>query len=596
MEWALKIANDDSFNYGVRHTYGGYASAPGCYFCGTNDGKVRRSGGDTRYYKTYVCMTFVTAAYAHGAKDPDALKICESCQSFDSHDGVFEQVPAFHKIGLMKDLTVDDLKPGDVLVHYASDNDSGHMSMYAGNGDIVDSAIADPVGGWSPESIALRKGKAASYLKGTWNSEPEKNFVMRYKGGGHSSAVASEHANGAFSTVAARPCIQASIDWARAIAADDRFTYGQGYGSWYDCPVCHKCTDTSDMEYTCNPFVAAAFAHGTGDPLLMDNGHHKVRTSDWNFEGERSKIWKKVGLCKDLSWSDVEPGDILIAYAAGEGGHAWIYGGGDEIIEATSGAGIVDKQTGAESRFHKYQTRSQDFVMRYIGDGSGGTSPLFGSSDYNEEVAEMTADDGCGGEMDGAQESGAYIGKGMKKITAANGEEYIILDFDLEAVKKLGHQGDKQCYQYSIAYCDLILGGKFRCNASSSTIKTTYGDGGVNGVPSKIGGDGRDVGSTDAMVKACLEEIKQGRPAIVHVKGESYGVGTDGHFVCVCGWTADAGSDISWDELVCCDPAYFYTKGADGLHALKGFSNYGDNWVTTFENWTPAKGQKKRSN
>ena len=76
--------------------------------------------------------------------------------------------------------------------------------------------------------------------------------------------------------------------------------------------------------------------------------------------------------------------------------------------------------------------------------------------------------------------------------------------------------------------------------------------------------------------------------------GNSYNVSTDGHFVCVCGWTADAGASPSWDELVCCDPAYFWGDIDDGLHALKGFSDYGDHCVTTFKDYKPAKGQKLR--
>jgi hypothetical protein len=341
------------------------------------------------------------------------------------------------------------------------------------------------------------------------------------------------------STVTPRQNVQATIDWARQIAADDRFTYGQGYGGYYDCSVCHNCTRRADLKYTCNPFVAAAYAHGTNDPLLMANGHHKVRTSDWNFEGERSRIWQKVGLCKDLSWEDVEPGDILIQYAAGVGGHAWLYGGNDEILEATSGGGIVDKQTGAKRRFQAYQRRSQDFVMRYIGDSSGG-SPLFGSAAYNAQVAEMTADDGCGGEMNGVLEEDAYIGKGMKKITAANGEEYIILDCDLEAVKKLGKQGSAQCYIYSIGYCDLILGGKFSCSiegsadAKHAAMRVAYGRNAsptdANGDFSKINGTDNHESSTQGVLNKAISEIKQGRPVILWTQHSMSGT----HFLFSC--------------------------------------------------------------
>jgi hypothetical protein len=332
----------------------------------------------------------------------------------------------------------------------------------------------------------------------------------------------------------------------------------------------------------------------------MANGHHKVRTSDWNFEGERSRIWQKVGLCKDLSWEDVEPGDILIQYAAGVGGHAWLYGGNDEILEATSGGGIVDKQTGAKRRFQAYQRRSQDFVMRYIGDSSGG-SPLFGSAAYNAQVAEMTADDGCGGEMNGVLEEDAYIGKGMKKITAANGEEYIILDCDLEAVKKLGKQGSAQCYIYSIGYCDLILGGKFRCSiegsadAKHAAMRVAYGRNAsptdANGDFSKINGTDNHESSTQGVLNKAISEIKQGRPVILWTQHSMSGT----HFLCACGWRADAGANPTWDDLVCIDPAFNGT-GDDGLRTMKGYPDGSTHWIGTCENWTPGEGQTRRSN
>ena len=184
VNWAIDIANDDSFNYGQKGSNGpGYANRCGCYFCGTNDKKVKLSG-DERYYKTWPCMPFITAAYAHGAKDPEVLKTCQSCHTLETNDNNWKNYDCFEFVGRMSDLTVDDLKPGDVLVHYDDHNGSskrgGHMSMYAGNGNIVDSSG----GGWSADSISLKEGRASSYLKATWNQTPSKNYVMRYVGHG----------------------------------------------------------------------------------------------------------------------------------------------------------------------------------------------------------------------------------------------------------------------------------------------------------------------------------------------------------------------------------------------------------------------------
>ena len=400
------------------------------------------------------------------------------------------------------------------------------------------------------------------------------------------------------STKAPTPAIASAIGWAKMIAADDSYTYGHGS---FKCCICNK---LGIKQYTCMPFIAAAYAHGAQDPIMMEGGRHVMHLNENNFKGDLGKIWVKVGLCRDLTMADLQPGDVFIKWDADNwGGHASMYCGGDAIVEATHTKGIVYRETGAAKRLKRYHTEgntpSKNYVMRYVGSGMG--SPLFCGSDYNSLVAEMTADDGCGGEMDGAEQQGAYIGKGMKKVTAGNGEEYIILDFDLEQVKKLGGQGSKQCYIYSIGYCDLILGGKFRCSIDGSAdtkhsnMRSAYGSGsGENGSPGNIGGVQKDVASTDAMRKLAIEEIKQGRPVIFYIAGNSYGVSTGQHWICICGWTANAGSDPSWDDLVCCDPAYFF-GGGDGLHAIKGFHDHGGHTVATFEGWSPAAGQTKRS-
>ena len=300
------------------------------------------------------------------------------------------------------------------------------------------------------------------------------------------------------------------------------------------------------------------------------------------------------------SFSSLQKGDVLW-YNTGSKCHYALYLGNNQLAEA---GGSDDNKRNSEKWNHSIRVRKitsyGNFTnaSRYI--GSGG-SPMFAGALYNDEVAGMTADDGCGGEMDGAEEADAYIGKGMKKITAGNGEEYIILDFDREAVKKLGQQGSAQCYIYSIGYCDLILGGKFRCSIEGSAdtkhdnMRATYGknNGGEDGNPGNIGGRQHDVASTDAMRKLAIEEIKQGRPVIFYIAGNSYGVSTSMHWICICGWTADAGSDPKWDDLVCCDPAYFYGSN-DGLHAIKGFHDHGGHTVATFEGWKPGKGQSQR--
>ncbi len=169
VEWAKKIAADDSFTYGKPKSAGGYANRGGCYFCGSNNKKVELSGGDKRYYKTYMCQSYITAAYAHGANEPSMLKLCKNHKVLKCNDTAFQNYSCWEFVGRAKDLKESDLKPGDVLVTWET-----HMAMYIGNGDTIDARSTDY---WGANSIAVRKGGLKKFLK-----HKDKSFVMRYKG------------------------------------------------------------------------------------------------------------------------------------------------------------------------------------------------------------------------------------------------------------------------------------------------------------------------------------------------------------------------------------------------------------------------------
>ncbi|MBQ3428612.1 MAG: Ig-like domain-containing protein [Mogibacterium sp.] len=169
--WAVKIANDDSFTYGKKPQ----TSNLGCYFCGTN--QKRKPKG---YEKTYVCLTFVHAAYAHGAGDPVMLRECQNASHVLSvNNDNFSHYSCWQKVGLTKNLTIDDLQPGDVICWYSSSGYSnGHMAMYIGNNQICDAeGIKDC---WGPASIAVR-GNAAGQLRSA-TRHSSKSYVMRYVG------------------------------------------------------------------------------------------------------------------------------------------------------------------------------------------------------------------------------------------------------------------------------------------------------------------------------------------------------------------------------------------------------------------------------
>ncbi len=171
VRWAIKIANNDEFSYGKKPK----TSKVGCYFCGTN--QKRKPKG---YEKTYVCMTFVHAAFAHGAKDPELLKDCKAASHCLSETNTnFSRYSCWFKVGLCKDLELEDLLPGDVICYYSNDNIRGHLCIYAGGNKIVDAeGIKDC---WGPNSIAVRNNKAASMLAKAAKFN-KKSYVMRYRG------------------------------------------------------------------------------------------------------------------------------------------------------------------------------------------------------------------------------------------------------------------------------------------------------------------------------------------------------------------------------------------------------------------------------
>ena len=173
LAWAIQIANDDSFSYGEKPE----ANAIGCYFCGTNCGPVKYNK-PSGYEKTYVCLTFVGAAFAHGAEDPEIYYACSHGKMpLYENDDVFREFSCWEKVGSCSNLSISDLKPGDVFIKWSDENDNnGHASIYAGGDDVVESAG----GGWGAGTIALNRGEASSWL--SYLSSDSSNFVMRYVG------------------------------------------------------------------------------------------------------------------------------------------------------------------------------------------------------------------------------------------------------------------------------------------------------------------------------------------------------------------------------------------------------------------------------
>lgn len=144
--WAKKVAENNSFHYG----YGKHSHHNGCYYCGTQH--LKKGHGIKRYETTYCCNPFVGAAWAHGGCVPEALKLCEDCDSWDfgTGKGSYEKSKLFDKVSLKS------LKKGDVL---CSDS---HVALYIGNGKVVQAGHED-------DNVEHSKSWNDSIAVGTWD-------------------------------------------------------------------------------------------------------------------------------------------------------------------------------------------------------------------------------------------------------------------------------------------------------------------------------------------------------------------------------------------------------------------------------------------
>lgn len=177
--WACSVANDNSFAYGT----GQRAHRSGCYYCKTNTGdrkwKKEKKGephkvnGHT-YTKTYCCNPFVTAAYAHGAKDAQAYKWCRAGSSWGMTCKEWKRSPYFSTVGACKNVPYSKLKAGDVIL--SNKNTNGwrhHVWMYIGHGRFVEASGEN----WKASSISVKSDAKGNYAKYQKHSGC---YVMRY--------------------------------------------------------------------------------------------------------------------------------------------------------------------------------------------------------------------------------------------------------------------------------------------------------------------------------------------------------------------------------------------------------------------------------
>lgn len=183
MNWACSVANDNSFAYGT----GKRAHRSGCYFCKTNTGTrkykkekkgephyVKDSNGKKHTYeKTYCCNTFITAAYAHGAKDSKTYNYCHAGGCFGMTPAEWERSKNFKRVGKAKSVAYSKLVAGDVIINKKSAQAPHHVWMYIGHGRIVEASG----GTWSAKSISVKNNAKSKYAK---YQKSNTCYVMRY--------------------------------------------------------------------------------------------------------------------------------------------------------------------------------------------------------------------------------------------------------------------------------------------------------------------------------------------------------------------------------------------------------------------------------
>lgn len=182
INWAWSVAKDNSFTYGT----GKRAHRSGCYFCQTNTGPRKKNkerkgephvvkdsqGNGHTYERTYCCNTFVTAAYAHGAKDPKTLAVCKAGSCFGMSPKDWEKSPNFKRVGKAKSVPFDKLERGDVIM--ADSDKHCHVWLYLGFDRFVEAADE----GWGAGTIAVKTGAKRRY-----NTYAKDNtcYVVRYR-------------------------------------------------------------------------------------------------------------------------------------------------------------------------------------------------------------------------------------------------------------------------------------------------------------------------------------------------------------------------------------------------------------------------------
>ena len=213
--------------------------------------------------------------------------------------------------------------------------------------------------------------------------EPDKKYELSLRGFGDKTRSPWEKMNFVIAEeeLTNEEAIDAACEWGVKIAEDNSFTYGTGERAHrFGCYFCGNNLDIKgdgkvdghsyEKTYCCNPFVHACFAHGAGDPVLLES------CSQGKGIGMTESTYTRYGCFEDLGKPDfnsLQRGDILVANPdRGPSGsnHVTLYLGDGLMVHAARGGWDDDSILVSKVTDKKYKRRF-DFVMRYTGNGKG---------------------------------------------------------------------------------------------------------------------------------------------------------------------------------------------------------------------------------
>ena len=406
-----------------------------------------------------------------------------------------------------------DCQPGDIL------NNNHHAWLYIGNGEIAEASNERNglrIAPWRGDATCLTRPYEAS------------------KDGDSSGGSITPSAD-----------MQANMD---LVAAYGKKVWKQ-YHIWPSVLVAQSICETScgTNGYTVarnNWFCLKAFDSNLDAASYFPTPEAGIEGAIRNYWGGASPVYKDViqshspqeqmkNICRS-GWASSHYGDPS-GSTGGSLKKAW-----DQYGLSKYDAGIVDYEPD---------------MSAYGGSLDGDSLIDASGANENADIAEKTADDGCGGEMEGKDngDAAAFTGQG---IVHNNGWTY--LNFDMDKVFKLGHQlpRSSDCYVYAVGYADLVMRGKWDFNGEATQLlmRSHYGGkaGHANyGNPEKIGGsENLSPNKSEAMEKIKTAIMKDHKPVTVCTDAWS-----GCHFMTVVGWRDSAGNNPSWDDLVVIDSA-----------------------------------------